>query len=146
MCTPLKGERRRRANGASQKWTGSVWRRLLRALTLNLATTRGDRSISMISVHCMKPFSYDARLLIECQISPSFCGRQRTSLLYQVVVGFPNIVLVSLALFWGKNTIATIWRQTDVDFLQDNGLYVLGDKGYVGCECVYRTKKKKKDS
>lgn len=47
--------------------------------------------------------------------------------------------------YLGRENDAKIWAQTDiVAFLEENGFYVLGDKGYVGCAHVYHMKKKRK--
>jgi hypothetical protein len=60
------------------------------------------------------------------------------------VVGFPDFLPIHCAgPFLGKEHDAGIWPKTDiVDYLKENGFFVLGDKGYVGCDRVYHLKKK----
>ncbi len=63
-----------------------------------------------------------------------------------MVVGFPEYKPIHIAgPYMGRENDSGIWPQTDiVNFLKDNGFYVLGDKGYIGCEQVYSMKKKRR--
>lgn len=62
-----------------------------------------------------------------------------------MVVGFDYKPIHVAGPFLGKEHDAKVWIKTDiVDYLRDNDFYVLGDKGYVGCERVYSLKKKTK--
>lgn len=82
----------------------------------------------------------------------SYSGKKRDfTLKYQVVVDINSTgenILRPVNIcgpFLGKEADATIWKQCS--FLQhcvDEGFYVLGDKGYVGCDRVYAMKKKRK--
>jgi hypothetical protein len=65
---------------------------------------------------------------------------------YQVVIGFPDFMPIDVAgPYLGRENDAGIWAKTGiVDYLKDNGFFVLGDKGYVGCEQVHHMMKKKR--
>ena len=47
--------------------------------------------------------------------------------------------------YFGKIHDATVWKECSLaEYLRENDLFLLGDKGYAGCQQVYSMKKKKR--
>ena len=86
-------------------------------------------------------------LVITKWINKSFSGKSHDfTIKYQVVVGFPHFRPVDIVgPYLGSISDATIWKESAIaNYLEENELKVLGDKGYIGCPSVVAMKKKKK--
>ncbi len=86
-------------------------------------------------------------IIINKWIGPSYSGKAHDyTIKYQVVVGLPDYRPVDIVgPYFGSVSDATVWKESDISrYLEENGLKVLGDKGYVGCPAVYAMRKKRR--
>lgn len=80
-------------------------------------------------------------------VGDSYSGKKKFfSLKYQVVICLDTQMPVQIdGPHYGKVSDAKIWKESGMpEFLKRNHMYVLGDKGYQGCERVKHCLKKKR--
>lgn len=84
---------------------------------------------------------------INCWIGDSFSGKKHAhTLKYQVVCCLSTRKPIHIVgPFFGKESDASVWKKSKLgEYLENDDLWVLGDKGYQGCLRVKHCLKKKK--
>lgn len=110
--------------------------------------------INLNNVHVLDPYFLPnvvgivdcTEILINSWIRESYSGKIGDfSVKYQVVIGFPSLLPIDLhGPFLGKENDASVWKSSSIRTkLNASGYFVLGDKGYVGCDSVYSLRKKR---
>jgi hypothetical protein len=85
-------------------------------------------------------------IVIQSWHPKSFSGKKKDfTLKYQVTIDFGTGVTVHIAgPYLGSVHDAKIWQESLLgDYLAESYLFVIGDKGYIGCESVHAMRKKK---
>ena len=86
-------------------------------------------------------------LEVNCWVGDSYCGKKGAhTLKYQVVTCINTRKPVQISgPFFGKESDVSVWKKSGMgEYLEENDLWVLGDKGYQGCARVKHCLKKKR--
>lgn len=84
---------------------------------------------------------------VNCWIGDSFSGKKHAhTLKYQVICCLITRKPIQIiGPFFGKESDASVWKKSGMgEYLENNDLWVLGDKGYQGCLRVKHCLKKKR--